>query len=437
MKPRRSSDAPLPRSPLDFVYPLTIRAPGAEGGVVLAEVRDRYALTVLRALRLALAWSRGPELAAPVLRPEPLDAWEAELHAARIQKRLRMPLVALAAELRRPARADPKAIAQACLAICDWALDAGAEGTALLFVEAAALAWPTNARYAWIVGRMLRNRGRLREGELWLRRAARVAVWCSDWETQDLALNSLGNLYLQQGSLNEAIRYLVRALKLARRFSMKEREAAVSHDLFNAVVLTGDYARAEELAISAFELYSPKHPNFPKLAHDVVYLWLRQRRFHLALPVLRALVPYLPLSHERLRLLASTARAAGACGDRVVYEAARTAAWELRHQPTVEVRGLLAGALIDLGYGAASLGDWGFAMEALTLALEVAQERGAHDDAAEAETALQMVRRYQRVEASRRPTSGPAVQLSEAFAQLLEDATPGKHEPMMVGGGTT
>jgi tetratricopeptide (TPR) repeat protein len=422
MKPRRSSEAPLPRSPLDFVYPLTIRAPGAEGGVVLAEVRDRYALAVLRALRLVLAWSRGPDLAAPVLRPGPLDRWEAELHAARIRKPLRMPLVALAAELRRPERADPQAVAQACFAICDWALGAGAEGTALLFAEAAALAWPTNARRAWIAGRMLRNRGRLREGELWLRRAARVAVWCADWETQDLALNSLGNLYLLQGAFPEARRYLSRALTLARRQNMKEREGAVAHDLCTVFTHLGEHSRAEELAVRAFHRYGDGHPNLPRLAHDVVHLWILQGQFRLALLVLRALSPLLRLPHERLRVLASTARAAGGCGDGAAFEAAWTEAWELVRQPAAEVRATLSGVLIDLGYGAASFSDWERAIEALALGLDSARERGADDDAVEAETVLEIIRRHERVETPRPPLAGPSALLTDAVVRLLEQS---------------
>jgi tetratricopeptide (TPR) repeat protein len=420
MKPRRSSDAPLPRSPLDFAYPLTIRAPGAEGSAVLAEVRPEHALTVLRALRLVLAWSRGPELAAPILRPGPLDDWEAELHAARIRKSLRMPLIVLAAELRRPERADPKAVAQACFAMSEWALGARAEGTALLFAEAAALVWPTNARSAWIVGRMLRNSGRLREGELWLRRAARVAVWCADWETQDLALNSLGNLYLLQGAFPEARRYLSQALMLARRQNMKEREGAVAHDLCNVFTHLGEHSRAEELAVLAFHRYGDGHPNLPRLAHDVVHLWILQGRFRLALLVLRALSSLLRLPHERLRVLGSTARAAGGCGDRAAFEAAWAEAWELVRQLTAEVRATLSGVLIDLSYGAIGFSDWERATDALTLALDSARERGAEDDKAEAEAVLELIGRQEREEVPRPSLSSPSALLTESIVRMLE-----------------
>jgi tetratricopeptide (TPR) repeat protein len=434
MKPRRLSADPLPRSPLDFVHPLVIRAPEVEGGVILTEVRPEHALMVLRALRLVLAWCRGPELAAPILRPAPLDEWEAGLHQATLPEGLWAPLVTIAAELRRPGRADAKPLAQACFALSEWALGEEARGTALLFAEAAALAWPANARHAWIVGRMLRNAGRLREGELWLRRAARVAVWSMDWETQDLALHSLGNLHLQQGSFSEARRYLGKALSLAQRHRQKEREGAVSHDLFQVFVETGDHSRAEQMAARAFGLYDRGHPNLPKLAHDVVYLWLKQRRFQLALPVLRALLPFLPLPHERLRLVASITRAAGATGDPDLFQAGRLEVREISQNPSPEVRALLSGALIDVAYGAASLEDWEYAAECLTMALEIAHQRAAYDDAAEAEIALSRVRQYELAERSRRTVPGLAAELAEALLESLENASQGS--PAGSGGPT-
>ncbi len=431
MKPRRSSADPLPNSPLDFVYPLTVRAPGFEGGAVLEEVQPEYAAMVLRALRLVLAWSRGAELAGSVLLPDLMDAWETELHSARIEEGLWAPLVTIVAELRRSAEARPEIVAEACFALTEWALGNNARGTALLFAEAAALASPTNARRAWIVGRMLRNGARLREGGLWLRRAVRIAVWRGDAETQDLALHSLGNLYLQQGLFGEALEYLSRALTLAQRHRLKHRAGAVYHDLFQVCVVTGNHSRAEEMAICAFELYGAGHTNLPRLAHDVVYLWIEQGRYSLALPVLRALLPHLPSPHERLRVLASTTRAAGACGDRATYHSANTEALALIRRPTPEMDGFISGALIDLGYGAASVSDWDYAATALRLALESAQARGAHDDAAEAESALNMVARYQSVETPRRPSSGRAAQLADALVRGLESpAAPEK----LVGG---
>lgn len=253
-------------------------------------------------------------------------------------------------------------------------------------------------------------------------RPQRVAVWSDDFETQDLALNSLGNLFSQQGSFVDALNYLTRALSVARRHRIKDRQGAVTHDLFAVAVLTGDHSRAERLAAGAFQLYGPGHPNLPKLAHDVVQLWIRQGRFPLALPALRALLRFFDAPQDRLRVLASTARAAGACGERQVCERAWIDAWSIVHQPAPEIEAVMPAVLVDLGLGAASLGDWSHAAEAFSLALEAAQARGAHEEAANAEMGLEMVGRYERVEISRRAPGGPALQLAEAFVHSLEEA---------------
>lgn len=422
MKPRRLSESPLPRSPLDFAYRLVVRPPGAEGASVLVEVPDEMAMHVLKALRLALAWSGPPGTHAPMLRRAEMDRWEAEVVALPRHDGLWEPLVVLAGQLRRPARAQAAAVGKSCLAVAEWATGAGAVETALLFAEAAALAWPENARLAWVAGRLFRTHGRYRHAEYWLRRAARVAVWGDDFETQDLALNSLGNLFSQQGSFVDALTYLTRALSVARKHRTKDRQAAVTHDLFAVAVLTGDHSRAERLAVGAFRLYGPGHPNLPKLAHDVAQLWLRQGRFPLALPVLRVLLRFFDPPQDRVRVLASIARAAAACGEREIYRRAWIDAWSVVHQPTPEVAAVLPAVLVDLGMGAASLGDWPHATEAFSLALDTAEASGAHEEAAHAEAGLQRAARQERLEMTRRAPSGPAAQLSDAFVHSLEEA---------------
>jgi tetratricopeptide (TPR) repeat protein len=433
---RRRSDAPLPHSPLEFASPLEVSGAGAEGAEILAEAGEPHAIHLMRALRLAHAWSRASRSGSLLLDHALLAAWEAELAPDRFDESFWAPLVILAAGVSQPGPGTGERIARSCLALSEWAIEQEYESTALLFAEAAALAWPTNARCAWTVGRMLRNRGHMRRAEAWLRRAERVAVWTGDSEVQDLALNSLGNLYAQQGAFVQAIEYLGRALNVARR-SKRERRGAVTHDLFVVFILTGQHSRAEEMALAAFELYGPDHPNLPKLAHDVAGLWLRQGRYPIALPVLHALKPFLKLPQERLRVLASLARAGAAVNDRRTYESAWTEAWEIVHHPTPGVRAVLAATLVDLGYAAATLGDWEHAHQALSLALKTALERNAHEDAASAENGLEIVRNRAPVEHPRRPAFGPAVHLSNAFVRTLERTAPDVKVSKVIGKSTT
>ncbi|HEX8359321.1 MAG TPA: tetratricopeptide repeat protein [Longimicrobium sp.] len=399
MNRRRTSEADLPHAPLEFAYPLAVPGPAAEAVCVLEEVPPERALLVLRTLRLVHAWARGPDVSAALMRREALDAWEAEVIADPFDGAdgLWAPLAVLAGELRRRELADTAVIAKACLAASDWALGARAERTALLFAEAAALAWPGNARYAWLVGRLARNQSRFREAELWLRRAARVAAWAGDWETQDLALNTLGNLHAHQGAHDRALRYLTRALTLAQRRGMKEREGAVSHDLFVVLITTGDFRRAEAHALRAYDLYGEDHLHIRRLAYDIAHLWTEQRRFAAALRVLNALTPLFPEPDLQLRVQAAMARAAGAEGMVEEFVAAWERAWDLVRDHEGDVRSALPSILVDLARGAVSLGEWARATQALDFALESAREQGVHDAAARAGVLLSMVRRQERL----------------------------------------
>jgi hypothetical protein len=87
--------------------------------------------------------------------------------------------------------ADGDRLAYACLAIAEWAISIGAGATAILFVETAALVNPFNPRRAYLAGRVLRERGRMREAERWLRRSIRLAAGTHDAEVHEMAVEAL------------------------------------------------------------------------------------------------------------------------------------------------------------------------------------------------------------------------------------------------------
>jgi tetratricopeptide (TPR) repeat protein len=400
MKRRRSDDA-LPRSPLDFAHPLEVRAPGTEGAAILEEVAPAVALVLLKALRLVNAWSRGPDAVGDLVRCKQMSSWEEDVLLAGIDEQLRAPVAMIASALKKPGRADANAVARCCFAITEWALGQGAEGTALHFAEAAALAWPENARYAWVTGRMLRNASRFSEAESWLKRAARVAVWRDDWEAQDLALNSLGNLYVQTGRFADAQRCLDHAFNAALRNKLRDRESAVTHDLLMLHAFTGQWQRAEEMALRSFDLHPPDHPNILKLAHDTAQLWIETGRADLSLTILYTLLPRFQAPEERLRVLASTIYAAGFADDRSVYDAAQPEARRIIGEMG-DSAGTLSWALLDIGIGAACMGDWEYATEILTFTLASTQDAGIQGADAKAEAALNSVSRRTRIQAPRR-----------------------------------
>lgn len=398
MKRRRRSDAALPSSPLEFAYPLSIPAPEGQGGVILSELPDTCGATVLRVYRLLLAWIQGPELSGEILDPAELRQLEEEILHSDLDQEITAPLATIVGELIQPDQADIAMISWSCLVFNEWLLEIGADETHLLFGEAAALAWPNHARYAWIAGKLFRRSGKLREAEAWLKRALRVAVWNLDSETQNLALNSLGNIYAQQGRYKEGMRYLTQAHRHALRERLSERQAAVVHDLFLLYSWLGEHSRAEALAAQALVLYGPDHEMLPKLAHDLAHLWNNQGKFSLALPVLRQLEPHFSAPEDRLRVLASEARAAGACLDHEVFDEAFEEAFRIVQKGGRDVEPVLPTTLVELGWGAASIGDWTKARTALQLGLDAAGKRFEHDAAVQAELALEMVARHERIE---------------------------------------
>ena len=146
------------------------------------------AAAVERALRVVLLWvARG----VAGLPPGEMERWERELLLAGWDPGARLPLAVLARELAEPAGPRRERIAWACLCVTEWALEAGAVSVGLAFADAAARAWPEQARYAWTAGRLLRAHGRDEAGESWLRRAAYVAEESGDWEGQARSLAGL------------------------------------------------------------------------------------------------------------------------------------------------------------------------------------------------------------------------------------------------------
>lgn len=372
-----------------------------EGAAILDELAPAVALILLKTLRLVNAWSRGHERAGDFLGCKQMERWEEDVLLSGVDEQLWAPVAVIASAMRTPARADSRQIATCCFAITGWVLERGAEGTALHFAEAAALAWPENARYAWVTGRMLRNAARYSEAESWLRRAARVATWRDDHEAQDLALNSLGNLYAQTGRFADAQRCLDRAFGAAHRYRLRDRERAVTHDLFMLNVLRERWPRAEELAARSFDLYAPDHPNLTMLAHDAAQLWLKMGRADLSLTILDTLLPRFEVPEARLRVLASTMYAAGCAEERTAYDTARSEASSILAR-LGDSPGALVWAMLDIGIGAATMGDWDHAAEALNFTIAYAPRIGIQGVEPKAEAALECVSRRRRLQAPRR-----------------------------------
>ena len=401
MSGRRRSRSELPRAPRELVHPLSI--PGAEvaGTEVLHELPPEAAAPALRILRAVLAWSFNPADAA--LDTAALARLE-EQALARPDDPLWSPLAVLAAQLARGPAAERRELALACAAVADWALAEGAERTGLAFAEAAALAWPRNSRFAWLAGRLLRSRGRMKDAERWLRRAHRVSVWTDDWEGQARSMISLGNLFSDRGDLLRAMQVHGKVVVLAQRHGLQQFKAMAFHDLLVITTVLGRCRDAERYAKEALEAYGPAAEQMPTLAHDCAILWLKQAQYHRALPVYRALLPHFHEPADRLRVVANMAHAAAGCGDHELFESGWREAWSL--VPLTEGSPALAAALFELACGAALMGNHTYAELAAARAMDAAQDRRESNIIMQSELFLQELRSGRASDERAAPASG-------------------------------
>ncbi len=390
MRTTPSRQASAPRA-ADFTSPLTIPGGEVAGAQVVRELPAEVALTVWQVLRTVLLWAAEiPAQRGDLFERRAMEQWEMELLEGTFDADLRYPLAVIIGELADPEAASPEHLAHACLCVTEWGLAHNSIRTALGFSEAAALCWPDHPRYAWMTGRLLRTHGFRREAEQWIKRSVRVAGSRGDWETQALALNSLGNVFYEAGKFREAQQSQLHALRSVRKHGLREREGEVMHDLFVATAYVGELDQAEEYARAALDLYLPQHDRLAALAYDVAFLWMKRGEYSRAFPVLMELSRHFREPHERVLVLASTARAAGACGEEVVY-AQLSAEASLLAAESESGRGVPY-ALYELGLGASSLGQWDTAEQFLIRAEGAARSRGEHDVIVKAEHALSAVR---------------------------------------------
>jgi tetratricopeptide (TPR) repeat protein len=381
--PRRSN---RPRAAA-FTTPLTIPGGDVAGAEVVGELAPEVALPVWQTLRSVLMWAgEEPAMRGDLFEPCAMGDWERELLQETWEPDVRCPLAVLVGELAKPAEASAETIARACLCVTDWALERGHVATALAFAEAAALAWPQHARFSWLAGRLLRRHGRLREAEMWIRRASRAAASASDWETQTLAQNSLGNVLHDLGKNPQSMKTLRDALRLARRHRLRSLEGEILHDLFVVATWGGQPEGADEYAQGAFEIYREGHPRLAALAHDVASLWIIRGYYSRALTVLRQLPPFIQLPDEQIKVWGALARAAASCRDLETYHRAANEIWTLQVDPETLPRA--ASALLELAMGASVLEEWDEAERAVGRAIEIAARTGEADIQFRAEEVL-------------------------------------------------
>lgn len=379
------------------VPPALVHGPESlESAGILEEITGAAGLVLWQSLRDVTLWAA----TAPAARGELFsDSAErrrlAALLSARLEKELEAPLGVITGMVGRPGRVPAEAVGLACRKVAQWAERQGKLSTALSYAQAAALACPGDASAGFKVGQLSRKRAEYARAETWFRRTIALARQSQDWSSYALAFSGLGNLYVQRGNFPRARVLHTRALRAAKRHSLRSIHGGALHDLHVIATASGHSKQAQEYARAAFDVYGPTHHKIPVLAQDVAYFCMTQGLFVSALQVFQALLPHVERSIEWIVLMPNLVRAAGGAGDRKVFEQGWQDVWDkINHQ--VPGKGH-AEALLELGRGAASLQEWDRAELAATRALQLARARKEARIELESEAVLDWVGRQRDV----------------------------------------
>ena len=344
------------------------------GMVVLEEFPDETGMLLWSSLRSVMLWASRPlGERERLFLPDAVRKRKAEIQQADVDPLLRVPLETLAQMLDAGVAPSPGAVANACRELSEWADEQRKLGTALAFMQAAAITVPADAHLAYLTGRFARRRAEYARAESWFSEAIVRNRYSHDWRVLALTYIGVGNLYLQRGNFPEARRLYTRALRTARKRGLREIEGMACHDLFVIAHESGRFEEADLFAIDGIRAYGPGHPRLPNLAHDIAVFWMNRGEFGRALPVLQALLPHIHSPRERLLTFGSIARAAGAVADRKVFDEMWTEIWRTTEDgPRTEGA---SQALLALAQGAASAGEWERAERAATRSLEISVKR--------------------------------------------------------------
>jgi tetratricopeptide (TPR) repeat protein len=397
-----------------------------EGLGVLDELAGEKGLVLWQSLRDALLWAEAQDdERASLFAADAERARMAVILTAQPSPDLEEPLGVLARMLGEPTQISDEMVALACRRVSQWADDEGLLTTALAFAQAAATVTPGDPSVAFAVGKLARRKAEYARAETWFRRTIALARQIGDWATYSEAFLGLGRMYMQRGNLPMSRRFLVRSMRAAQRNSLHELEGMALHALFGVSVEAGREQEAGELARVAYNAYGAHSRHVPRLAQDVAYWWITQGYFSRAVPVLRSLLPHLPQPADRLMVFGNIARAAGGLGDRETFREAWVECFDLLHNAAVDERA--AQGLLDLAYGAASLGLWDKAEMAAREALEIGSRRQEAKIRLTAESVIESVRHHRGLETRRRAAEADEkaaadASLAEEFVRSLQTA---------------
>jgi tetratricopeptide (TPR) repeat protein len=362
-----------------------------ESACVFDELSGAAGLVLWQSLRDVTLWAGTPSADRDGLFSATAERKRiAAILSAGLEPALEQPLGMITAMVGHPGRVSAQRVALACRQVAQWAESSGKLATALAFAQAGAVACPGDASTAFKVGQIARRRAEHVRAETWFRRAIALGRQEGDWVSYALGFAGLGTLYMQRGNFPKARALQMRCLRAARRHSLRDVQGGACYDLHVIATASGQPEEAQRYARAAFEAYGPRHPNLPRLAHDVAYFWMTQGQFGPALSIFQALRPHIGRELEWTIVLPNIVRAAGGAGNTEVFESAWS---EVERQPESDFNSEYAAeAFLELARGAASLKQWNRAEELVQRSLQIAVTRSEGRIEFEAEALLGMVR---------------------------------------------
>jgi tetratricopeptide (TPR) repeat protein len=360
------------RQPQRLPPPLMHGAEAIDSEIILREFTDDLGLLLWKTVRSIRVWSELPEgERGKAFEPGAHESRSPMLASTEVPEAIAGPLTKAASVLMPRARAAT--VATACRSIATWCFEEGRIGTAVEFMQTAAVLLPDDAELAHEVAKMARMRTDYGRAETWYRQAISRARKAGVWSEFSRSYIGMGIVFRLRGSYPQARSSMVRGLRAAKRFSIRPLAAAAYHELTVLAIDAQKGSEAVRYAKLAIDAYGPGHERLPALAHDFALYLMGERHFNEALRTFVALRS-IGGPRERLSRAASIVWAAGAAGEASTFESAWAEAQNDLGNPAASTT--VVPSLIAMARGAAYLGNEKLATETAQLAQQLAAERG-------------------------------------------------------------
>lgn len=377
------------KQPQRLPPPITHGAAPIDAGVILTEFPGELAVVLWKTVRSVRMWSDLPESHRPKAfgagtREKRLEAIEGVDVAVEVRAAL-----ARASSVLQP-RARTAAVATACSELSEWSAAAGQCGTAIEFMQAAALAVPEDAALAHRVGRLARTAGEYHRAETWYRQAISRARRSRSWDEFARSYIGLGTVFTLRGSYPQASKSLIRGLRAARRFSIRPLVAAAAHELVVVGIRTNRTSEISRFGRIAVSAYGVQHPRLPALSHDLGIYLLNAGYFDAAFRIIQATPADFGAPVDQLVRWSALVRVAGALGKKEMYAEALARSETLLNDATT--RPAATEARLAMAVGADLMGDRERALEEAGVVRDLAAQQGEAQLGFAAESLIESIR---------------------------------------------